>query len=41
MFFEQISEIVEIAKKTGTAVFVVPKDTPVKIRLFCSREKKV
>lgn len=32
MFFEQISEIVEIAKKTGTAVFVVPKDTPVKIK---------
>lgn len=32
MFFEQISEIVEIAKKTGTAVFVVPKDMPVKIK---------
>ena len=32
MFFEQISEITEIAKKTGTAVFVVPKDTPVKIK---------
>lgn len=32
MFFEQASEIAEIAKKTGTAVFVVPKDTPVKIK---------
>lgn len=32
MFFEQISEIVEIAKKTGTAVFVVPKDMPVDIK---------
>lgn len=32
MFFEQISEIAEIAKKTGTAVFVVPKDMPVDIK---------
>lgn len=32
MFFEQINEIVEIAKKTGTAVFVVPKDMPVDIK---------
>lgn len=32
MFFDQINEIVEIAKKTGTAVFVVPKDMPVDIK---------
>lgn len=32
MFFGQTSEIVDIARKNGTAVFVVPKDVPVEIK---------
>ena len=32
MFFERTSEIGEIARKNGTSVFVVPKDTPVEIK---------
>ena len=32
MFFENLSEISEIAGKVGCAIFVVPKDTEVKIR---------
>lgn len=32
MFFGQVSEITEIARKVGTSVFVVPKDTPVEIK---------
>ncbi len=32
MFFERVSEIVGIAGKTGAAIFVVPKDTPVEIK---------
>ena len=32
MFFDQASEIVEIAGKVGTAVFVVPRDVKVEIK---------
>lgn len=32
MFFDQVSDIAEIAKKTGTAIFVLPKDVPVEIK---------
>ena len=32
MFFDQASEIVEIAGKVGTSVFVVPKDVSVEIK---------
>lgn len=32
MFFEQTSEIAEIARKNGTSVFVVPKDLQVEIK---------
>lgn len=32
MFFEKVSEIFEIALKTGTAVFVVPKDMTVELK---------
>jgi len=32
MFFESVDEIKHIAAKTGTAVFVVPKDTKVEIK---------
>ena len=32
MFFGQVGEIAEIAQKTGTAVFVVPRDEPVEIK---------
>ena len=32
MFFEQVSEIIDVARKTGTAVFVLPKDVEVEIK---------
>ena len=32
MFFESVDEIEQIARKTGTAIFVVPKDVSVEIR---------
>lgn len=32
MFFEKIEELPDIAKRVGTAVFVVPKDMPVEIK---------
>ena len=31
MFFEKVGEIVEIARRTGAALFVVPDDIPVEI----------
>lgn len=32
MFFDEISEIEQIASRTGAAIFVVPRDVPVKIK---------
>lgn len=32
MFFESVDEIEQIARKTGTAIFVVPKDVSVEIK---------
>lgn len=32
MFFEQMSEVAEIARKNGTSVFVVPKNLPVGVK---------
>ena len=42
MFFESASEIPEIAKRTGCAVFVVPKETEIKIKnaIFLEPEDK-
>ena len=32
MFFDSASEITQIASRCGTAVFVVPRDIPVKVK---------
>lgn len=44
MFFEEVSEIGEIARRNGTSVFVVPRETEVEIPgaiVLCPEEKSV